>query len=44
MEAYYDQAFDLSQLPPFLEIEKEVTGQPQFSMFNLSIKDRNGDR
>ncbi|RWS07739.1 uncharacterized protein B4U79_14730 [Dinothrombium tinctorium] len=26
------------RLPPFLEIEKEVTGDPSFSMYNLSLK------
>jgi hypothetical protein len=26
-------------LPDFLEIEKEVTGNPLYSMYNLSLKD-----
>ena len=26
-------------LPDFLEIAKEVTGNPQYSMYNLSLKD-----
>jgi len=25
-------------IPPFLEVEKETTGDPQYSMFNLSLK------
>lgn len=26
-------------LPPFLNIEREVTGDPYYSMFNLSLKE-----
>jgi hypothetical protein len=26
-------------LPPFLNINKEVTGDPSYSMFNLSLKE-----
>lgn len=29
----------LNCLPKFLNIEKEVTGDPSFSMFNLSLKE-----
>jgi len=29
-----------TRLPVFLPIEKEVTGDPRYSMFNLSLKDR----
>lgn len=29
----------LELLPQFLNIEKEVTGNPDYSMFNLSLKE-----
>ena len=29
----------ISKLPKFLEIEKEVTGDPNYSMYNLSLKE-----
>ena len=29
-----------NRLPEFLDISKEVTGDPRYSMFNLSLKER----
>lgn len=29
----------MQSLPPFLKIVREVTGDPSFSMFNLSLKE-----
>ncbi|XP_061383378.1 TRPL translocation defect protein 14 isoform X2 [Danaus plexippus] len=35
----YDQDALLASLPKFLTIEKEVTGDPAYSMYNLSLKE-----
>nr|XP_032513456.1 TRPL translocation defect protein 14 [Danaus plexippus plexippus] len=35
----YDQDALLASLPMFLTIEKEVTGDPAYSMYNLSLKE-----
>ncbi|XP_028175840.1 TRPL translocation defect protein 14 isoform X3 [Ostrinia nubilalis] len=37
--AAYDQDSLLASLPKFLAIEKEVTGDPAYSMYNLSLKE-----
>lgn len=37
--AAYDQSALLESLPKFLTIEREVTGDPAFSMYNLSLKE-----
>lgn len=37
--AAYDQDTLLASLPKFLTIEKEVTGDPAYSMYNLSLKE-----
>ncbi|XP_028030357.1 TRPL translocation defect protein 14 isoform X1 [Bombyx mandarina] len=37
--AAYDQTILLASLPKFLTIEKEVTGDPAYSMYNLSLKE-----
>lgn len=37
--AAYDQDALLASLPQFLTIEKEVTGDPAYSMYNLSLKE-----
>ncbi|CAH3892289.1 TRPL translocation defect protein 14 isoform X1 [Pieris brassicae] len=37
--AAYDQDALLATLPKFLTIEKEVTGDPAYSMYNLSLKE-----
>lgn len=37
--AAYDQNTLLESLPKFLIIEKEVTGDPAYSMYNLSLKE-----
>ncbi|KPJ07908.1 hypothetical protein RR48_12750 [Papilio machaon] len=37
--AAYDQDALLESLPKFLTIEKEVTGDPAYSMYNLSLKE-----
>lgn len=37
--ATYDQSTLLKLLPKFLTIEKEVTGDPAYSMYNLSLKE-----
>lgn len=37
--AVYDQDTLLASLPKFLVIEKEVTGDPAYSMYNLSLKE-----
>ncbi|XP_026501676.1 TRPL translocation defect protein 14 isoform X2 [Vanessa tameamea] len=37
--AAYDQDALLASLPKFLTIEKEVTGDPAYSMYNLSLKE-----
>ncbi|XP_038215865.1 TRPL translocation defect protein 14 isoform X3 [Zerene cesonia] len=37
--AAYDQDALLASLPKFLLIEKEVTGDPAYSMYNLSLKE-----
>ncbi|KOB74562.1 Uncharacterized protein OBRU01_08942 [Operophtera brumata] len=37
--AAYDQNTLLESLPKFLTIEKEVTGDPAYSMYNLSLKE-----
>ncbi|XP_063359658.1 TRPL translocation defect protein 14 isoform X2 [Cydia amplana] len=37
--AAYDQDSLLATLPKFLAIEREVTGDPAFSMYNLSLKE-----
>lgn len=37
--AAYDQNALLASLPKFLAIEKEVTGDPAYSMYNLSLKE-----
>lgn len=37
--AAYDQDSLLASLPKFLTIEKEVTGDPAYSMYNLSLKE-----
>ncbi|XP_047988180.1 TRPL translocation defect protein 14 isoform X2 [Leguminivora glycinivorella] len=37
--AAYDQDSLLATLPKFLSIEREVTGDPAFSMYNLSLKE-----
>ncbi|XP_041977315.1 TRPL translocation defect protein 14 isoform X2 [Aricia agestis] len=37
--AAYDQDALLASLPKFLVIEKEVTGDPAYSMYNLSLKE-----
>lgn len=37
--ADYDQNALLASLPKFLFIEREVTGDPAFSMYNLSLKE-----
>ncbi|XP_071050312.1 TRPL translocation defect protein 14 isoform X2 [Onthophagus taurus] len=34
-----DEAILRKCLPPFLDIEKEVTGDPNYSMYNLSLKE-----
>lgn len=34
-----DKTHLLDRLPKFLKIEKEVTGNPEFSMFNLSLRE-----
>lgn len=42
METYsavYDQDTLLAALPKFLVIEREVTGDPAYSMYNLSLKE-----
>lgn len=42
METYsatYDQDSLLASLPKFLVIEREVTGDPAYSMYNLSLKE-----
>ncbi|XP_047021325.1 TRPL translocation defect protein 14 isoform X2 [Helicoverpa zea] len=37
--AVYDKDTLLASLPKFLEIEREVTGDPAYSMYNLSLKE-----
>ncbi|KAM3963562.1 LOW QUALITY PROTEIN: TRPL translocation defect 14 [Aphomia sociella] len=37
--ATYDQDALIQSLPKFLTIEKEVTGDPAYSMYNLSLKE-----
>lgn len=37
--AAYDQTALIASLPKFLTIEKEVTGDPAYSMYNLSLKE-----
>ncbi|XP_075969274.1 TRPL translocation defect 14 isoform X2 [Anticarsia gemmatalis] len=37
--AAYDQSALIASLPKFLTIEKEVTGDPAYSMYNLSLKE-----
>ncbi|XP_026758186.1 TRPL translocation defect protein 14 isoform X2 [Galleria mellonella] len=37
--ATYDQDTLIQSLPKFLTIEKEVTGDPAYSMYNLSLKE-----
>ncbi|KAJ8725455.1 hypothetical protein PYW08_003638 [Mythimna loreyi] len=37
--AVYDQDTLMASLPKFLVIEKEVTGDPAYSMYNLSLKE-----
>lgn len=39
LETYTAKEVALSDLPPFLKVVKEVTGDPCYSMFNLSKKD-----
>ena len=36
LETYTTKEADNLQLPAFLEVEREVTNEPQYSMFNLS--------
>ena len=38
LETYTTKTEDL-ELPDFLDIQKEVTSEPEYSMFNLSRKD-----
>lgn len=42
METYTTKSPDEVHLPDFLEIVKEVTHDPHYSMFNLSLKDSLG--
>eukprot|EP00455_Lapot_gusevi_P041466 TRINITY_DN4809_c0_g3_i1.p1 TRINITY_DN4809_c0_g3~~TRINITY_DN4809_c0_g3_i1.p1 ORF type:complete len:390 (+),score=99.00 TRINITY_DN4809_c0_g3_i1:88-1257(+) len=37
LESYMSPDFDLSKLPPFIEVQREVTGIPEFSMFNIAF-------
>lgn len=41
LETYSSLEGDLlkNSLPKFLKIEREVTGDPDYSMFNLSLKE-----
>ena len=43
LETYTTKTGDDLGLPDFLEIAKEVTSEPDFSMFNLSICHLNED-
>ncbi|KAK3084393.1 hypothetical protein FSP39_012821 [Pinctada imbricata] len=42
LETYTTLQGEDLKLPEFLEVEKEVTGNPSYSMFNLSLKDEMG--
>ena len=39
LETYTTKVGEDLKLPDFLEVEKEVTDDPSYSMFNLSLKD-----
>ena len=39
LETYTTKSSGRLKLPEFLEIKKEVTEDPYYSMFNLSLKD-----
>lgn len=39
LETYTTKVGDNLELPDFLDIAKEVTGDPLYSMFHLSLKE-----
>lgn len=41
METYTTRKGDDLEMPDFLEVEKEVTGHPEYSMFYLSARTTN---
>lgn len=43
LETYTTNTDKKMPLPPFLTIEKEITGNKQYSMFQLSVKEESGE-